>query len=195
VENDIDDMSFIATTSMKMTTKDRLPTSYKKDKIPIKVMICIGKQPQFHSQNMPPRVFKRDIDNMSWVATNFMKIPMNDMPSTSHKKDKMPINAVTSNRELSQSHSGNKVVRVSKSNICVMSWVATNSMKIMTKDILPTSHKKDKMPIKVMIGIGKQLQYHSLNMLPRVGERDIDDMAWVATIHENADEQHTFHIT
>ena len=52
-------------------------------------------QPQVHPQIIASRMFGRDIDDMSWVATNSMKMPMNDMLPASQKKGKLPMKAVT----------------------------------------------------------------------------------------------------
>jgi hypothetical protein len=59
----------------------------------------MGKQPQFNPQSMLSNVLERDIDGMSWIAINSIRMPMNDMSSTSHKKDKLPINAMTDTRK------------------------------------------------------------------------------------------------
>ena len=62
-------------------------------------------------------MFQRDIDDMSWVATNPMKMPMNDKPSTSHTKDKMPFKATIGMGNQPQFYPGNKASRVYESDI------------------------------------------------------------------------------
>jgi hypothetical protein len=76
-EKDIDDMSWVATNSIQMPMNDTPSPSHKKDKMPINAVTGVGTQPFFHPRNIASRVFEKDFDDMSWVATNSIQMPMN----------------------------------------------------------------------------------------------------------------------
>ena len=104
-------MSWVATNSVKVPTNDKPSTLHTKDKILSKVTIGMGKQPQFYPGDKALRVYECDIDDMSLVATNSTKMPMNDIPSTSQEKDKVLSKAIVGMGS-PQFHQGNIASRV-----------------------------------------------------------------------------------
>ena len=49
---------------------------------------------------------------MAWIATNSVKMPMNDTPYTPHTKDKMPNKAMIGMGKKTQFYPGNIALRV-----------------------------------------------------------------------------------